>query len=168
VNYHRLLSVLLHSVINYPAQKTRVRAMRARQDGGCPPGRQARRPRQARTRPTRVGSPHGTNATQDSCRLRHPPRAHPRDTRHARGISHRKAGCPERRKSGLEGGCPEKAKVYLSEPRTSPDSPPCGESSGGRVSVVRPLLPGLLVHFRHVASVSESPLNHANITYRTR
>jgi hypothetical protein len=52
-----------------PAPQKAVRAMRARRDGGSPPGRQARRPRQDRTGPARVGSPHGANAAQDPHRL---------------------------------------------------------------------------------------------------
>ena len=56
-----------------PAPQAVVRAMRARHDSGSPPGRQARAPRQARTGPASVGSPHGKNAAQDPHRLRSMP-----------------------------------------------------------------------------------------------
>ena len=69
-----------------PAPQAAVRAMRARRHGGRPPGRRARQPRQARTGPARVGSPHGQDAAQDAHRLRRLPRPHPREPRRERGI----------------------------------------------------------------------------------
>jgi group II intron reverse transcriptase/maturase len=78
-----------------PAPRTAVRAMRARHHGGSPPGRQAHRTRHARTRPASVGSPHGTNATQDAHRLHRLPRPHPRHPSHARGIVTGEPGAPK-------------------------------------------------------------------------
>ena len=86
-----------------------MRAVRARRNGGCPPGRRAHQPRQARTGPARVGIPHGKNAAQDAHCLRLLPRPHPRKPRREHGISHWRAQCIQRCPLGSEEGCAEKA-----------------------------------------------------------
>ena len=78
-----------------------------------PPCRQPQGTRKTGAWPASVGGPNGTNKTEDAHCLRPLPRKHPRtQSRRASGINHRKAGCPETGKSGLEGGCPEKARNH--------------------------------------------------------
>src|SRR3989440_9601680 len=77
--------------------------MRAGRDGGSPPGRRARRPRQARTGPALVGGPHDANAAQDPHRLRRMSRAHPRNSSRGRGINRGRARCPESGHAGFGG-----------------------------------------------------------------
>jgi hypothetical protein len=52
------------------APQASVRAVRAERDGGSPPGRRTQAARRAGARAARVGSPHGTQETQDAHRLR--------------------------------------------------------------------------------------------------
>ena len=79
--------------------------------GGSPPGRQARPARETRTRPARVGRPHGQNTAQDARGL---PTCHerihatPSRTRHNRW----RAQCLKARPLGSEGGCAEKARTH--------------------------------------------------------
>ena len=69
-----------------PAPHTQVRALRAAHHGGCPPSRQARPARDTRTRPARVGRPHGQETAQDPRGLPTLPRGHPRNPSHASGV----------------------------------------------------------------------------------
>ena len=69
-----------------PAPHAQVRAMRAARHGGCPPGRHARPARDTRTRPARVGGPHGQETAQDPRGLPSLPRRHPRNPCHGRGV----------------------------------------------------------------------------------
>ena len=72
--------------VDPPAPHTQVRVVRARRHGGCPPGRQTRPTRNTRTKPARVGGPHGQDAAEDPRGLPALPRGHSRNPCHARVI----------------------------------------------------------------------------------
>ena len=106
-------------------RKRRCELCGQRGRGGRPPGRQARPARHARTRPARVGGPHGQETAQDPRGLPALPRGHPRKPCNARGVI---AGEP----SALKGArwvrreaARKRPRFRIREPGTSPRSPPC-------------------------------------------
>ena len=100
-----------------------------RHHGGCPPGRQARQPRQARTGPARVGRPHGQETAQDAHRL--PPLPRRTSTRTPSRTRHKSLESPVHSKGArwVRREAARKRPGFTTGNGTSPRSPPCPRSA---------------------------------------